>query len=48
MNDEENYDVDYYYRVDIVPKSYSEANKCGESKEWQIAMDCEMKSPVKN
>lgn len=44
----ESNNVDYCYRVGIVPQSYSEAVKCKESKQWQRAMDSEMKSLVEN
>ena len=40
--------VDYCYRVGIVPQSYSEAVRCDESREWQTAMDSEMESLVNN
>ena len=40
--------VDYCYRVGIVPQSYSEAVRCDESREWQTTMDSEMESLVNN
>ena len=40
--------IDYCYRVGIVPQSYNETVRCDESREWQTAMDSEMESLVNN
>ena len=48
VNSQKTSNVDYCYRVGIVPQTYSEAIECNESREWKTAMDCEMESLVKN
>ena len=48
VNDEDNFNLNFCYRVGSVPKSYGEAIKCDERREWQTAINSEMDSLVKN